>query len=171
MIAFIWKLFIIFVTIFKLIVMSKEIERKFLVNDTSYRSLATESHHIVQGYLNRDPDRTVRVRLLDSQGLLTVKTRNSGATRDEWEYTIPAEDARAMLSACDGPVIDKVRYIVDAGNGLRWEIDEFGGRLSPLIVAEIELPAEDTHFNKPSFIGTEVTGDPRYFNSVLAAQA
>lgn len=154
-----------------LFVMSKEIERKFLVNGTSYRDLARESHHIVQGYLNRDPDRTVRVRLLDSQGFLTVKTRNNGATRDEWEYLVPPEDARAMLSACDGPVIEKVRYIVDACDGLRWEIDEFGGRLSPLVVAEIELPSEDTHFTKPSFIGTEVTGDPRYFNSALAAQA
>ena len=100
--------------------MSKEIERKFLVTDSSYRNLATESHHIVQGYLNRDPNRTVRVRIRDSQGFLTVKTCNRGATRDEWEYPIPHEDALTMLSACDGPVIEKVRHIVNAGNGLRW---------------------------------------------------
>ncbi len=151
--------------------MAKEIERKFLVTDASYKELASESHHIVQGYLNRDPDRTVRVRLLDSRGFITVKTRSHGATRNEWEYPIPADDAREMLNACDGPVLEKVRYIVEAGNGLRWEIDEFGGRLSPLVVAEIELPAEDTEFSKPPFIGKEVTGDPRYFNSSLAAQA
>lgn len=95
-----------------------------------------------------------------------MKTRNSGATRDEWEYEIPMADAAGMLAACEG-VIEKTRYIVPAANGLKWEIDVFGGRLQGLVLAEIELPAEDTPIDIPRFIAREVTGDAAYYNSNL----
>lgn len=146
--------------------MAKEIERKFLVADDSYLAKAISSSSISQGYLNRDPDRTVRIRLRDGRGFITVKTRNSGATRDEWEYEIPMADAAGMLAACEG-VIEKTRYIVPAANGLKWEVDVFGGRLQGLVLAEIELPAEDTPIDIPRFIAREVTGDPAYYNSNL----
>lgn len=146
--------------------MSKEIERKFLVTDTSYRALATGKAEIVQGYLSRVPERTVRVRLWNDEAFLTVKTRNVGITRNEWEYRIPAADAREMLKACEG-LLEKTRYIVPAGDGLKWEVDEFHGRHEGLTVAEIELPAEDCGFTKAGFVGEEVTGDPRYYNSNL----
>lgn len=90
--------------------MAKEIERKFLVRDLSFKSAAVEEIHIVQGYLNTDPDRTVRVRIADERAFITVKTRNRGCVRDEWEYPVPVDDARAMMTACVG-VIDKTRYV------------------------------------------------------------
>lgn len=151
--------------------MAKEIERKFLVTDKSYRELATACHTIKQGYLSNDPDRTVRVRLKDDAAYITIKTRNMGAERNEWEYQIPAGDAEAMLCHCTGNVISKRRYIVPEPSGLQWEVDEFEGTLAPLVVAEIELPAVDTPFTPAPFIGEEVTDDPRYYNSALAAQA
>lgn len=146
--------------------MAKEIERKYLVKDNSYRDLATETVTIAQGYLNRDPERTVRIRVWDNQGFITVKTRNHGLTRNEWEYGIPLADAREMLQYCERP-IEKIRYIIPVENGLKWEIDEFGGRLEGLVVAEIEIPTEETLFTLPDFIGREVTGDPAYYNSNL----
>lgn len=143
--------------------MGKEIERKFLVNDESYKPLASKSCHIMQGYLSVNPDSTVRVRIKDNDAYITVKTRNRGAVRNEWEYPIPIEDAREMLAeATVTPVIDKVRHIVG-----RWEIDEFHGALEGLTVAEIELTSESEPFEIPSFIGREVTGDCRYYNSSL----
>lgn len=151
--------------------MAKEIERKFLVKGVSYRERAVERRHITQGYLSRDKDRVVRIRICDDRAWLTVKTANTGAVRCEWEYEIPVTDAREMLSACTGGVIEKTRYCVPAGNGRLWEVDEFAGKLAPLVVAEIELADEDEQFAKPDFIGDEVTDDPRYFNSALAAQA
>lgn len=147
--------------------MAKEIERKFLVTDSSYRAMASAERRIVQGYLSRDPRATVRVRIADGRAWLTVKGRNEGAVRDEWEYEIPASDARDMLWRCaTGRVIEKTRYIVDYA-GRRWEVDEFGGELSGLTVAEIELTSADEQPELPPFIGTEVTGDPRYYNSAL----
>lgn len=147
--------------------MAKEIERKYLVTDSSYRSMAREKRHIIQAYLNRDPRSTVRVRIADDRAFLTVKGRNQGAVRDEWEYEIPLADARAMIERCaSGRVIDKTRYVV-AFEGFDWEIDEFAGDLEGLTVAEIELPAADTAFCLPPFAGEEVTGDPRYYNSSL----
>lgn len=147
--------------------MAKEIERKFLVTDNSYRAMASAERHIVQGYLSRDPRATVRVRIADGRAWLTVKGRNDGAVRDEWEYEIPMSDARDMLGRCAmGRVIEKTRYIVDYG-GRRWEVDEFGGELSGLTVAEIELDSADEQPELPPFVGDEVTGDPRYYNSAL----
>lgn len=150
--------------------MAKEIERKFLVAGDSYREAATRVRHIVQGYLNTDPDRTVRVRVVDSEAYVTVKSRNCGATRDEWEFAVAVDDARQMLGICTG-VIEKTRFCVPSEDGLLWEVDEFGGRHAGLVVAEIELPAEDAPFSLPGFAGEEVTGDARYYNSNLAAQA
>lgn len=147
--------------------MAKEIERKYLVTDTSYREVATEKRHIIQAYLNRDPKATVRVRIAGDMAFLTIKGKNSGAVRDEWEYAIPISDARNMIERCaTGRIIEKTRYIVPFG-GYLWEVDEFGGELEGLTVAEIELPSADTEFSLPSFIGDEVTGDPRYYNSSL----
>ena len=147
--------------------MAKEIERKYLVKDASYRESAISKRHIIQAYLNRDPKATVRVRIADDKAYLTIKGKNEGAVRDEWEYLIPTSDARAMIERCaTGRIIYKTRYIVPFG-GYTWEVDEFSGELAGLTVAEIELPAEDTKFSLPSFIGDEVTGDPRYYNSSL----
>ena len=147
--------------------MAKEIERKFLVIDKSYREMAVTGRSIVQAYLNRDPKATVRVRITDDKAFLTIKGKNDGATRDEWEYPIPVSDARDMIARCaSGRIIEKKRFIVHF-EGYDWEIDEFGGELEGLIVAEIELPAEDAEFSLPPFVGDEVTGDPRYYNSSL----
>lgn len=122
---------------------------------------------IVQAYLNRDPKATVRVRIVNGNAFLTVKGKNAGALRDEWEYEIPVSDARGMIARCaSGRVIEKTRFIVPF-EGFNWEVDEFGGDLQGLVVAEVELPAEDTQFALPQFIGEEVTGDPRYYNSSL----
>lgn len=147
--------------------MAKEIERKFLVKSTAYRDLSVEQHTILQGYLNRDADATVRVRICDGIAFLTIKGRNHGIIRDEWEYAIPDKDGREMLERCaKGNIIEKTRYIVHSG-GFRWEIDEFHGIHDGLVVAEIELPAENTDFDLPEFIGEEVTGNPQYYNSNL----
>lgn len=147
--------------------MSIEIERKYLVIDDSYRAMATGSCEMSQAYLSADPDATVRVRISGDQAWLTVKSRNCGATRGEWEYAIPVQDARDMIAACCSGIISKTRWYVDAGGGLKWEVDAFHGHLEGLVVAEIELPSEDTPFGLPPFVGEEVTGDARYYNSSL----
>lgn len=145
----------------------KEIERKYLVRDMSFREMATERRHIEQGYLSRKPEATVRVRIADDKAYITVKGRNEGAVRDEWEYQIPVDDARLMLERCsEGAAIAKTRYVVPYA-GFTWEVDVFEGALQGLIVAEIELPDADAVFAVPPFVGDEVTGDPRYFNSNL----
>lgn len=144
--------------------MSKEIERKFLVTDNSFRDLATSRHHIRQTYLSWQPESTVRLRTVDDKGFVTIKSKNHGATRNEWEYEVPALDIKEIIGACRvSPVIDKTRYRVG-----RWEIDEFHGALEGLTVAEIELTDENEQFGRPPFIGREVTGDARYYNSSLA---
>lgn len=146
--------------------MGVEIEKKYLTKNDSYRELAYKSSRIAQGYLNRDPERTVRVRIKDDKGFLTVKGKNRGIERLEFEYEIPLADADAMLSLCSGKILEKVRYYVKH-DGFVWEVDEFKGELAPLVVAEIELPSCETSFSLPSFIDKEVTGDPRYYNSQL----
>lgn len=146
--------------------MGVEIERKYLVADSSYRAMASGFSDIAQGYLSRDPDRTVRIRIRDERGFLTVKGRNRGEVRAEFEYSVPLEDARQMLDMCSGTVIRKRRYYVDYC-GHRWEIDEFGGDLAPLVVAEIELSDCDESFELPPFASEDVTGDPAYYNSNL----
>ena len=130
--------------------------------------MASRVRHITQAYLSTDPRSTVRVRIIDGRGKLTVKGITRGATRDEWEFDIPADDARDMIEACAcSKIIDKDRYIVDYESH-RWEVDEFHGEHDGLVVAEIELGDEAERFEKPGFIGREVTGDTRYYNSSLA---
>lgn len=146
--------------------MGVETERKYLVKDKGYRSLAKESHTIKQGYLQREPERTVRIRTKDERGYITVKGLTRGCSRLEFEYEIPYEDALQMLTLCTGRIIEKTRYIVEHC-GMCWEVDEFEGELSPLVVAEIELPSPDCKYTLPDFIGEEVTGDPKYYNSNL----
>lgn len=142
-----------------------EIEKKYLVTSSEYKQMATNSHTICQGYLNREPDRTVRVRILDDKGFLTVKGRNHGAVRKEFEYEIPHSDAEELLALCIPPIIRKRRYIVH-WDGFTWEVDEFfrEGK-DALVVAEIELPSEHTIHSLPPFVGEEVTGNPDYYNS------
>ena len=146
--------------------MAKEIERKFLVSG-DFEPFVYHRSHIAQGYLCSDPDRTVRIRVRDDRGFITVKTRNDGCSRNQWEYEIPVADACEMLAACETG-IDKTRCLIDAGDGLTWEVDVFAGANSGLVVAEIELPGVDTPFARPSWLGMEVTGDERYYNSSLA---
>ena len=148
--------------------MGLEIERKFLVKDGSYKAASVRQRHIAQFYLSADPKRTVRVRIADGKAWLTVKGLTEGFTRGEWEYEIPVADARAMSAMAEGRTVKKTRWIVPAGDGLKWEVDEFGGDLQGLVVAEIELPSEAASFDRPAFIGREVTGDAAYYNSNLA---
>ena len=145
--------------------MATEIERKFLVTDTAWR--IGEGTRISQGYLNRDKNRTVRVRITGEQAYLTVKGVSHGATRAEFEYAIPVTDAEQMLALCDGPIIQKIRRLV-VHDGFKWEVDEFLGDNAGLVVAEIELNSEDQAFTKPGWVGREVTEERKYFNSNLA---
>ncbi len=145
--------------------MAIEIERKFLVTGDAWR--AAPGTRYSQGYLNRDKARTVRVRIAGDQGFLTIKGVSVGATRAEFEYPVPLADAQEMLSLCDGPVVRKTRHLV-VHDGLAWEVDAFLGDNAGLVVAEIELASEDQAFALPDWVGREVTGDPRYFNSSLA---
>lgn len=149
--------------------MGVEIERKFLVAGDAWRLLG-EPVLLRQGYLSTDPARTVRVRIEGGQGVLTIKGKNSGATRSEWEYPIPLEDAAELLDTlCSAPLVEKSRTRVTVGNHV-WEVDEFLGANKGLLVAEIELAAEDELFLLPDWIGAEVTGDARYYNSSLIKQ-
>ena len=148
--------------------MAKEIERKFLVDGESWRALA-DGVAYRQGYLSTVKERTVRVRTIGDNGYLTIKGITVGATRSEFEYPIPAGDANQMLDElCEKPIIEKNRYKIPLGE-VTWEVDEFFGVNDGLIVAEVELQSEDQSFEKPDWIGEEVTGDPRYFNANLIA--
>lgn len=148
-------------------IMAKEIERKFLVENANFKELSSQRYEIMQGYLSRRIDATVRVRVRDDKAFLTVKGRNHGVVRDEWEYEIPVEEAREMLERCaEGSVLDKTRYIVPFG-GYVWEVDEFHGIHEGLVVAEVELSSSDADFPIPPFVGREVTGDIHYYNSNL----
>ncbi|MBQ9576547.1 MAG: CYTH domain-containing protein [Muribaculaceae bacterium] len=146
--------------------MGMEIEHKFLVKDNSYKDAASKKSEIKQGFLSRARERTVRVRVRDDKGYITVKGIGSGATHPEFEYEIPLDDALQMLSLCEPPVIEKTRYIV-MHEGNMWEVDEFHTGQEGLVIAELEVPSEEYRFPLPPFIGREVTGDPRYYNSQL----
>jgi adenylate cyclase len=146
--------------------MALEIERKFLVKDDSYIQMAESVHVIEQYYLSLCPERTVRVRIFDDRAFLTVKGKNSGCVRHEWEYEIPISDARQMIEITDGVGISKRRFIVNYA-GHRWEVDRFSGRHEGLVLAEIELKDASEQFSMPEFIGKEVTDDKAYYNSVL----
>ncbi|MDE6048209.1 MAG: CYTH domain-containing protein [Paramuribaculum sp.] len=144
--------------------MAKETELKFLVKNDSWRSRCTEGVRFVQTYLNTAPDATVRLRIAGDSAYLTVKSRNHGAERNEWEYKIPVSDAREMIEDCEtSPVIDKTRY-----RDGRWEIDVYHGALHGLVIAEIELENLHEKVDLPDYIGREITNDTRYYNSSLS---
>ena len=146
--------------------MGKEIERKFLVKGDAWKSLAKAMRYR-QGYLNSVKERTVRVRTVGNKGFLTIKGITIGASRAEYEYPIPVSDAEAMLNdLCEKPLIEKNRYKIK-DRSLTWEVDEFFGENRGLIVAEVELESESQAYEKPGWVGEEVTGDPRYFNANL----
>ena len=155
--------------LFKTFTMSFEIEKKFLVK-SDFKNEAFKAVHIVQGYLSRVPERVVRIRIKNDQGFITIKGKNnaSGATRFEWEKEIPVEEARQLLQFCEPGIIDKTRYLIkNTDNQHTWEVDVFHGANEGLIIAEIELNDDNEPFDKPSWLGEEVTGDQRYYNSTL----
>ena len=141
--------------------MKTEIEKKFLVVDPAFKDQATCRHHILQGYLSKDPERTVRVRIKDKEGWLTIKSKSNteGTTRLEWETAIPYEEAKALLRLAIGKPIEKIRYIIPQEE-LNFEVDEFLSPNNNLILAEIELPTENTTFHRPYWLGKEVQETP-----------
>ena len=146
--------------------MGVEIERKFLLSGDGWRQLG-EPVLLRQGYLCSDPERTVRVRIEGETGALTIKSKGSGVRRGEWEYPIPLPEAQELLDTlCERPLVEKYRRRIEHA-GFTWEVDEFLGENAGLVVAEIELPSEDTVFDRPDWIGREVSGDRRYYNSSL----
>ncbi len=148
--------------------MALEIERKFLVTDDSYKQQAYSCDRIAQGYICRQGGNSARVRLRGDKGYITIKGPSfDGISRYEWEKEIPVSEARELLKLCHGGIIDKCRYLVDYGNHT-FEIDEFYGDNEGLVVAEVELASADEPFERPSFLGTEVTGEAKYYNGHLS---
>ena len=150
--------------------MAQEIERKFLVAG-NYKSEAYASVRITQGYLSRVPERVVRVRIKGDKGFITIKgtTNDTGLSRFEWEKEIPLADAQSLLKLAEPGVIDKTRHLIKNTDGRHiWEVDEFHGDNECLVMAEIELESENDLFDKPSWLGKEVTGDKRYYNAYLS---
>jgi CYTH domain-containing protein len=146
--------------------MGVEIERKFLLQGDAWRGLG-QAVLLRQGYLSSARERVVRVRIEGEQAMLTIKGANVGATRGEWEYPIPLADAAELLDGlCEQPLIEKYRHRIEHA-GMVWEVDEFLGANEGLLVAEIELASEDQPFEKPEWIGAEVSGDARYYNANL----
>jgi CYTH domain-containing protein len=149
--------------------MGIEIERKFLVAEDGWRGLIRRSEKLRQGYLSSSGGVTVRVRTIDEhRGYLTIKSGGSALARAEFEYEVPVADARQMLGYCRGAQIEKVRHSLELGGG-DWVVDEFRGRHDGLILAEVELDSPTAALDKPDWLGDEVTGDPQYYNSSLAA--
>ena len=146
--------------------MALEIERKFKVANAGWRDTVTRSTSLRQGYLSTKPEATVRVRLENGVGTLTIKSKTRGISRSEFEYDIPNSEATQLLQLCEGPLIEKIRHLVIIGEHT-WEIDEFSGDNQGLIIAEIELSSEDESFKKPGWLGKEVSHDARYYNSSL----
>jgi CYTH domain-containing protein len=146
--------------------MGIEIERKFLLKNEDWRSEVKSKTIIKQGYLNSEKERTVRVRVVNDKGYLTIKGVNINATRQEFEYEIPVKEAELLLLLCEMPIIEKIRNII-LNDGNMWEIDEFEKENKGLILAEIELESEEEKFSIPSWLGEVVSHDPRYFDSQL----
>ena len=146
-----------------------EIERKFLVRSDVYKDSAASQLRMVQGFLNTHPERTVRVRIMGNTALLTVKGagNTSGTTRFEWETEIPVAEATNLIDLCEPIILEKVRFVVPVGKHV-FEVDEFLGENKGLVIAEIELQHEDEPFEKPPWLGEEVTGNIRYYNSQLS---
>lgn len=149
--------------------MAIEIERKFLVTSNAFKEEALHSYTIKQGFLNSHEERTVRIRLKKDKGYLTIKGKSSddGLSRFEWENKIPKHEAEQLLSLCEEGIINKVRYEVKLGKHT-FEVDEFFGENEGLILAEVELNSENETFEKPHWLGKEVTGDIKYYNSQLS---
>jgi len=145
-----------------------EIERKFLVISDAYKKEAITTTKIAQGYLSKHPERNVRIRIRGEKAYITVKgaSNTSGTSRFEWEKEIDIEEGKSLLSLCERPIIDKYRYEIKSGNHL-FEVDEFLDENQGLVIAEVELTHEDETFIKPDWLGEEVTGDTRYYNSQL----
>ena len=148
--------------------MAVEIERKFIVTNDSYKALAFSSDRIAQGYICREGGNSARVRVRGDKGFLTIKgpSLDGGLSRFEWEKEIPVAEALELLKLCHGGIIDKIRHLVKCGNHT-FEVDEFFGDNEGLVIAEVELNDACEEFEKPAFIGREVTGDKRYYNSRL----
>lgn len=148
--------------------MALEIERKFLLLSDDYKKEATDATRIAQGYIGTVPGRTVRIRIRGDKGYLTIKGNSSadGLVRYEWEKEIPLKDAQELMLLCERGIIDKTRYLVPF-EGHTFEVDEFYGDNEGLVMAEVELGSPDEPFAKPSWLGEEVTGDPRYYNKML----
>lgn len=148
--------------------MAIEIERKFLVKNLDFKEMAESASRIAQGYICSGRGRTVRVRIRDGKGYLTIKgpSGNEGLSRYEWEKEIPMDEAVELMRICEPGMIDKTRYLVPFGNHV-FEVDEFYGENEGLVIAEVELETEDEPFEKPDFIGDEVTGIVKYYNSFL----
>ena len=146
-----------------------EIERKFLVKSEEFKAISFAKNEISQGYLNSNPERTVRVRIKGNQGYLTIKGKGNetGMSRLEWEMEIPVDEAKMLLNLCESGVISKMRYEVKFGNHV-YEVDEFFGENEGLVLAEIELKSEDEAFEKPDWLGEEVTNNEKYYNSYLS---
>ncbi len=146
-----------------------EIERKFLVKSEEFKAISFAKNEISQGYLNSNPERTVRVRIKGNQGYLTIKGKGNetGMSRLEWEMEIPVDEAKMLLNLCESGVISKMRYEVKFGNHV-YEVDEFFGENEGLVLAEIELKSEDETFEKPDWLGEEVTNNEKYYNSYLS---
>jgi CYTH domain-containing protein len=148
--------------------MNQEIEHKYLIRkDLWYAVHKPRGVNIRQGYLQTDPGKTIRIRTTGSEAFLTIKGPSRNATRAEFEYPVPPEEADDLLQLCAAPVIEKVRYRMEHA-GKTWEVDEFFGENEGLILAEIELTSEEEIYERPAWIGEEVTGDPRYYNAYLA---
>lgn len=146
--------------------MNKEIERKFLVKG-DFMPYVIESKKISQGYISKDPHRTVRVRIVDNVAFLTIKGITTGISRYEWDHEISVDDALELMKLCKDKPISKTRHIIPTLSNLQFEVDVFHGHLDNLVIAEIELPDVDTTFKHPEWLGEEVTGDKRYYNSNL----
>ena len=149
--------------------MNIEIERKFLVKNLNYKSESFEKKYIKQGYLNSNKNRTVRIRVSDDTGFITIKGKSNknGTSRFEWEKEISVTEAEELLLLCEPTIIEKTRYLIKVGCHT-FEVDEFAGENSGLVVAEIELNAEDEVFEKPNWLSKEVTGDLKYYNSSIS---
>ncbi len=149
--------------------MTIEIERKFLVKNSSYKIDSYKSSLIKQGFLNSNKRRVVRIRVIDAKGFITIKGISSkdGTSRFEWEKEIPIKEAEELLKLCENGVIEKIRFFIKKGNHV-YEVDEFKNKNDGLIIAEIELNSVDDLFEKPSWLGTEVTGNTKYYNSELS---
>jgi len=148
--------------------MKKEIERKFLVRNDKFKDQSVQKQKIIQGYLSKDPERTVRIRITEREAWITIKgkSNDAGMTRLEWEKSISLADGESLMKLCLATPIEKIRYVIPQKN-LIFEVDEFFGHKSGLIIAEIELPSEATLFEKPDWLGDEVTGIKEYYNAMM----